>query len=930
MPDPADLPLVGVQPREGGLLPEPLCDDIDRLDALFARVLESQEGPEFVARVRALGALAREADLDPSTLFARLPELADPDQAARVLRALTIFFQLLNAAEQKEIIRVNRQRAARTGAAPRPESIRDAIRRLRAAGAEPDTVQDLLDRLAIAPTLTAHPTEARRREVLDKLLRIAEALAERAMPWDAARLDAPLDSGTRRADDTLQRALTELWQTDELRAAPITVPEEARNALYFFERTILDVVAWLHDDLRQALAESYPDDRFTLPAFLTFRSWVGGDRDGNPNVTAAVTWGTLLAHRRMALEFYQRRIEALAQELSLGRRTVADDDPLVDSLATDLAELPLSDETRRRHEAEPYVLKLRCVDYRLRDSLAQLAALEAGAENAPAPHAYADADAFVADLQRVQAALHHAGATVVAETGTLPALIVQAQTFGFHLAALDIRQHSAVYERSLAEILNVAGVTADYGALSEPERVALLCAELRSPRPLLGRDAVLGDEAREALDVFETVRRAHRLFGTVTIRCAIVSMTHGVSDLLEVLLLAREAGVAGALDVVPLFETIDDLQRAPDLMRELFALPQYRVHLTHRATFQEIMLGYSDSSKDGGFLAANGSLHAAQARLAGVCRDAGVRLRFFHGRGGTVGRGGGRANRAILSQPAGSFDGQIRFTEQGEVISFRYSLPPLAHRHLEQIVSACLLAAAPGFATTEPPVWLAALDTMTIESRRVYRALVHEDPDFWPFYAAATPIQHISKLPIASRPVSRSGASLSSVDDLRAIPWVFAWVQSRYLVPGWFGLGSALEAFAAADPSHRPLLQTLYREWLFFRTVLDNAQLELIRAHLPTARRYADRATDGARFHAAIAAEHARTVAMIELVTGQPLLAHAPVVKATVALRNPAVAPLSLLQVALMDAADDAPPERWREAILLSIMGIAAAMQSTG
>jgi phosphoenolpyruvate carboxylase len=394
------------------------------------------------------------------------------------------------------------------------------------------------------------------------------------------------------------------------------------------------------------------------------------------------------------------------------------------------------------------------------------------------------------------------------------------------------------------------------------------------------------------------------------------------------------------LDVVPLFETIEDLRLCDELMRGLFDDPGYREHLRGRGTFQEIMLGYSDSSKDGGFLMANASLYETQARLAEVCREAGVDVRFFHGRGGTVGRGGGRANRAILSQPPGSFDGRIRFTEQGEVISFRYSVLPLGHRHMEQIVNAALLAASDR--TSQPLVqseWRGALKHMAERSFQVYRELVHEDPDFWSFYRQATPIQHISRLPIASRPASRARQP-AGLDALRAIPWVFAWVQSRYVIPGWYGLGGALKAYAEQGAEQLALLETMCREWVFFRMVINNAQLELLRAHLPTARWYAARVRPpelGARIHERIAREHALSCEWILRITGQKdLLEHAPVVRRTVELRNPALMPLSKLQVALMDRLDlEAEQDTelhaaWQEALLLSITGIAAAMQSTG
>lgn len=961
MPDTfaAPAPLFGFDPRACGLS-DALSDDIERLDSLLGAVLGEQEGEGLQKVAQRLVTFTREEGSDPSNLMAAIPELADPQTATLILRAFTILFQLLNAAEQKEIVRVNRARQDSSGGTPRSESIREAVARLKSAGVTASELQALLDRIDVCPTLTAHPTEARRRSVLDKLQRIAEELAERALPKSAPLLDKPLSDNDARVDTELRRALTELWQTDELRATPITVPEEARNALFFFERTIIDVVGWLHGDIRAALAEYYPDATFTIPPFLTYRSWVGGDRDGNPNVTPEVTWRTLLEHRRIVLEFYRARLDRLRRELTSGVRNLPTNDPLLLSLDTDSAEVPLPAERQKRHQAEPYVLKLLFMGERIAANLRHCESL-ANVTNplediAAAPidlWAYPDAAAFVRDLTLIQDSLRRNRAAVLADHGALADLVVQAKTFGFHLAALDVRQHSDVHAAALTEIFKVSRALpsiAPYADLPEEEKLALLARELRNPRPLLFRDAPLSDATRGVLRVFDVIRHARRVLAPESVVCYIVSMTHAVSDLLEPLLLAKEAGlfrwddgekVTSELDMVPLFETIDDLHGSDKLMNRLFASPEYRLQLNARDDFQEIMLGYSDSSKDGGFLAANWALHDTQARLARACRNAGVGLRFFHGRGGTVGRGGGRANRAILSQPPGSFDGRIRFTEQGEVISFRYGLAPIAHRHLEQIVNAALQATAPRPIAElpragEPDEWRTALRDMAAHSRQIYRQMVHEDPKFWLFYAQVTPIKHISRLPIASRPVSRTGKQLTSVDDLRAIPWVFAWVQCRYVVPGWYGFGSALEWYAKQGNGNQERLQTMYREWPFFRAVVDNAQLELTRAHLPTAVRYAARCNPpeiGEKFHTLISGEFERTRQWVLTTVDQPeLLSHSRVVRATVDLRNPAVLPLSYMQVALMAAQDELPEDNptYREAILLSITGIAAAMQSTG
>jgi phosphoenolpyruvate carboxylase len=947
---------LGLDPQRFGL-PGALSDDIALIDRLLGTVLDEQDEQLVLAVARELQTNADSPD--PRALFENFPQLRDPGLVQRLLRAYAVLFQLLNTAEQKEIIRANAQHQAQAGDAPRSESIADAVRTLRDTGASADELRALIARLDICPTLTAHPTEARRRSVLDKLQVIAQALIARGTgcATPAPEIAAALD--VRESESAILAALTAMWQTDELRASPLTVTDEATNALYFLEHSIVEVVSWLHDDLRAALERHYPGEHFEMPAFVHYRSWVGGDRDGNPNVTPRITWETLVTHKMRMLERYLRCVGVVRRELTQSSRIVRVSAPLLESLEQDCEAVPLSEDELRRYRFEPYALKLVYIERRLRATLDHVRALgefsvRRPREAAPAP-AYAAAAAFLRDLRLIERSLHENRGMRMAHSGPLARLVTEVAAFGFHLAALDIRQHSEEHERALDEMLLQAGLVSaerPYSALDEQAKLELLRRELSNPRPLLSADWTGSADMRNVLDVFAVVREAQRCLSPDAVTAYVVSMTHGVSDLVEVLVLAKEAGLVrwtrrdgerrleSDIDVVPLFETIDDLRRCDTLMQSLFDDPVYRAHLGSRGTFQEVMLGYSDSSKDGGFLAANASLYDTQARLAQVCKRAGVTVRFFHGRGGTVGRGGGRANRAILSQPPGSFDGRIRFTEQGEVISFRYSLLSLAHRHMEQIVHAALLASSERTAQAPAPdVWLAALHDMAAQALDIYRELVHNDPDFWTFYREATPIPYISRLPIASRPASR-GRQPAGLDALRAIPWVFAWVQSRYVVPGWYGLGSALKAYAERAPANLETLASMYRDWLFFRMVINNAQLELLRAHLPTAALYAKRVEPpelGARIHERIAHEHTLTREWILRMTGQKdLLEHAPVVRRTVELRNPLLAPLSMLQVALLTHLDrDDEPENeqhtaWQEAMLLSITGIAAAMQSTG
>lgn len=932
---------LGYHPEEFGLS-ESLSEDLKHLDGLLGKVLHSQMGEETVDLARRL---MRGESIE------ELPELHDPAALRQIARAFTVLFQLANTAEQKEIVRVNRSRAHRR------ESIMEAVGQLKARGCTPDKIRDLLSRIEIAPTLTAHPTEAKRAAVLNKLQSIAVLLAEsQAPPPLTAHLDAesvPLEE--------LERVLTELWQTDEMRAHRLTVAEEVNNALYFFDKTICEVVPWLHEDLEKALAFHYPGERFEVPTFLTYRSWVGGDRDGNPNVTPEITWRTVLEHRATALESHLGHAEALRRELTQSTKLIPISPEFEKSLAADLLTVPIPDVQRLRYSQEPYVLKMLVVELRLREALEQVNAILAAAEGGVIfqgnvhglekelshPYAYRDPEQLIEDLGVVRRSLAANRAANLAESGRLPSLIRQVQAFGFHLATLDVRQHSQQHQEAVEEMLRASGVLPvdrPYSGLAEEQKVELLTNELENPRPLLPVDFPGSEGLYHVLEVFRVIRRARHELSPKSIVAYVISMTHGVSDLLEVLLFCKEAGlyrisdgqVESELDVVPLFETIEDLHNCGPLMEATIRNSVFRRHLAARGNLQEVMLGYSDSSKDGGYVAANWSLQMTIAKIGQVAREQGIDVRLFHGRGGTVGRGGGRANRAILSQPHGSFSGRIRFTEQGEVISFRYSLQPIAHRHLEQIVGAVLLATFGTGRGGEEDEYAGVMGEMEDASRCLYRSMVYEDPGFWSFYTQATPITHISLLPIASRPVSRGSYAIAGVDDLRAIPWNFAWVQSRAVLVGWYGMGTALQG--QIEGGKLELLQTMYREWPFFQMVVDNAQLELMRAHLPTSRLYAARVKPrelGKRMQKLIEDEFTRTRDAILAVTGQTeLMARARVVRNTVEFRNPMVEPLSRAQVWLMnrwDGLNETDREGvWREAMLQTIAGIAAAMQSTG
>jgi phosphoenolpyruvate carboxylase len=940
---------------EGTGISRPLSENVNLLGALLGQAIRTRYGDATLALVEELRLLCKHAEqrAEPelrARAAARIAGLGT-DQLIALLRAFTSFFHLVNQAEKQEIVRVNRERARAGGAeSARPESIGEAIRELADAGVPAAAVIELIAGLDIQPTLTAHPTEARRRTVLAKQRRIAELLgrlrqAETTPEEEEALLDAIHDE------------ILILLATDEIRADRPDVREEVVQALHFLTDVIWDTVPRIHADVRRALRRHYGVEP-VLPPFLRYRSWIGSDRDGNPFVTADVTRWTFAAQRRAALRRHLDELDALRDELSLSVRQVSDPEALRVALGPEPDAPALPDALARAYRFEPFRLRIARIQARLQAQLAATEAAVAGDTAAPyaaTPHADAaasgdvayDAAAFIADLERIERGLIAAGFEAVARNGRLSRVLTLARTFGFHLAALDLRQHSVVHEGAVAALLASGGVHADYAALDETARVALLEAELRNPRPLLPPGAVLPGDVAELLAALRVLRdEAAR--EPAAVGAWIVSMTHTVSDVLEPMLLAKEAGlwslvdgaVRSPLDFVPLFETIDDLAGAADRAADLYASDLYRSHLAARGGVQEVMLGYSDSNKDGGYWMANLALHRAQDALGRLSVGHGITLRLFHGRGGTVGRGGGRANLAITAMPASVQTGRIRFTEQGEVISFRYALPDLARRHLEQIVSAVVRARAGNRAGATdggpPAATLAAVGRVADRSLAAYRSLIKHE-DFWAWYTAVTPIEHIGRLPIASRPVAREASPGLAFETLRAIPWVFAWTQVRYIVPGWYGSGAGLAGLMDEEPGAAAELTAAYRDWPFFRVVLNNARLELARARPELAAEYGRLAEGtGTDFHARIVADYDRACAAVSRITGQPgLLDNDPVIQRSIELRNPYTDVLNLVQVELLQrcratATDEEEQAVLRQALFLSINGIAAAMQSTG
>jgi phosphoenolpyruvate carboxylase len=848
-----------------------------------------------------------------------LPELV------AVLRSVTSFFHLVNKSEQYEIARINRERELKAPAGTlRKESIEEAIAGLKEEGFKLKEVLELLAQIDVTPTITAHPTEARRRTMMDVQDRIVSLLEELTSlpltPVEKVQLEQDLH-----AEFELMMA------TDEVRSERMKVEDEVYNGLYFFSNAIWKTIPKMYDDLRLALKAHYGYEG-KLPVMLRYRSWIGGDRDGNPNVTAEVTRQTMIQQVLTATGLYLNELDQLRRVLSVSRNLAHVPETLQLSLNKDAGSIQLPETTVRRHRDEPFRMKIAYMMARLEAVRAGLSEKGLAAVGAYPPAQFKD------ELNLIEQALKESGLLRVQQVSLLQTLKTRLETFGYHLAALDIREHSARHETAVAELLRKAGVVDAYAQMGEADRVVLLEKELRNPRPLIGINGKLSPQTAAILQVFNVAGEI-KSYLPDALGSYIISMTHSVSDLLEVLLLAKESGLITAdesemetpFDVVPLFETIDDLKRSGELLSAMFKNKSFRKYVEKRGDFQEIMLGYSDSNKDGGYFMANWALLEAQEKLGITARDANIKLRLFHGRGGSVGRGGGRSNQAILALPPVCQNGSIRFTEQGEVISFRYSLPSITRRHLEQIVHAVIKGMrmkGKGGVAPIPDKLRETLGDAATASMQAYRDTVYQ-PAFWNWFVAVTPIEHISLLPIASRPVSRGHAAQSAIDDLRAIPWVFSWTQTRYNLPGWFGVGEALQR--AQQNGDSALLREAYQNWPFFRAVMNNVHLELARTDLTTAGAY--QVLSAKTLHEQLAEAYNNTVKAVLDVTALPkLLDMNHVVQHSIAFRNPFTLLLNLIQVVLLKRwkERESDDKELRHALFLSINGVAAAMQSTG
>src|ERR1700752_3437683 len=927
-PDVALAPIGSVRRTQVGReATEPMREDIRLLGAILGDTVREQNGDEvfdLVERVRVESCRVRRSEIDRTEL-ARMFDGIDIHQAIPVIRAFSHFALLANVAED---IHRERRMAVHVAAGEPPQDSSLAATYLKLDSAELDsaTVADALTGALVSPVITAHPTETRRRTVFDTQHRITEQMRLR-MHGHSRTEDG------RDINRELRRHILTLWQTALIRLSRLKIQDEIETGLRYYQAAFFEVIPQVNAEVRSALQARWPDAHILEEPMLRPGSWIGGDRGGNTNGPADVVRLATARASYTALEHYFAEITALEQELSMSARLVTVSDEL-EALVGKCDELARAD--------EPYRRAFRVIHCRLPATAAEILDSQPEHELDLGLEPYLAPAELVADLDIVDRSLRSNGSGVLAND-RLARLREAVHVFGFHLSGLDVRQNSDVHEEVVAELLAWAGVHPDYRSLPEPERVELLAAELATRRPLVKDDAALSELARKELDIVAAAARAVEVFGPQAIPNYIISMCQSVSDMLEAAILLKEAGLLDAsgdephapVGIVPLFETVDDLQRGSSILEAALDLPLYRAVVDARGGSQEVMLGYSDSNKDGGYLAANWALYRAELDLVESARKTGIRLRLFHGRGGTVGRGGGPSYDAILAQPPGAVNGSLRLTEQGEVIAAKYAEPRVAHRNMETLIAATLestLLDVEGLGDAAGPAY-EVLDELAARAQRAYADLVHETPGFVEYFKASTPVSEIGALNIGSRPTSRKPTT--SISDLRAIPWVLAWSQSRVMLPGWYGTGTAFEAWIGEEDGRLEGLQDLSRRWPFFRTVLSNMAQVLSKADMGLAARYSELIEDEAlrqRVFGKILDEHDRTIRMHKLISGQDdLLADNPALARSVFNRFPYLEQLNHLQVELLRryrSGDD--DELVQRGILLTMSGLATALRNSG
>ncbi len=895
---------------------------IHLLGDMLGEVISDLESPELFGieeRIRAAAKDRRGGRLEAAKQLEAEVEALDVRAARAVSAAFTTYFDLVNLAEEYQRVRQLRERESTLYPEPLNESVGDAIASLKKEGVSNEQLQTLLDQLSIELVLTAHPTEARRRTIVSKIQRIARLLdqisGERLTPREREKTRA-----------AIQAEIVSLWLTDRDRTTQPAVTDEVRTGLYFVDNVFWDALPLLYDDLREALASYYPDVK--PPAtWLRLGSWMGGDRDGNPNVTHLVTAETLRLHRGLAVEKFRSTLQELSRRLSMSENRLP---PSPELSAWIERRRPLPEHVaylEKRYPTEPYRLVL---------SLLANELAEASREDMIAhlldrmPHrARVTVQELFEPLDLIASSLRASLAQ-----DEIQKACQQLKIFGLQMMRLDLRENASLLNGALSETLRALSITSYFAEMPAEERLTLLTKLLASELPDLSAHPGVTAATAETWALIQLIKRVRDVYGPELLGPFVISMCQSAADILTVLLLARWVGCDEGLQIVPLFETIEDLQAAPSIFESLLALPIYRQHLATCSDAQMIMIGYSDSNKDGGYVMSNWALYQGQENITRVAQKHNIALTIFHGRGGTIARGGGPANRGIRAQPPGSINGRFRLTEQGEVIAVRYSNLDLAHRHLEQIVHAVLVASSPAKTKLEiPAAWRNAMGRMSETGHRVYRGLVYENPRFIEFWQTATPLDEIKRLHIGSRPAARGTSS--EVTKIRAIPWVFSWMQSRFNLPGWFGLGSALAAI-----EDDALLRSMYQGWPLFKTMLDNAEMSLLKADMGIASLYVGLVPDqemATEMFRAIRSEYDRTREIVLAISGHTnLLDEEPVTQTAVQLRNPYVDPLNYIQVEMLRRLRALPDphgeeaQAIREVIGVTINGIAAGLRNTG
>ncbi len=917
----------------------PLRDDIRFLGAILGETIRDHEGPEvfdLVERVRVEAFRVRRSEVERSAVAEMLRD-TELRVAIPLIRAFSHFLLLANLAED---LQRDRRRAVHVAAGepPQESSLAATYRALDHARVDGALAAEVLEDALVSPVITAHPTETRRRTVFDVQARITELMRRRAR----YREDEP-EYAT--IDHDIRRQILTLWRTALIRLARLRISDEIEVGLRYYDLTLLEVIPRINAEVRQALRTRWPGHDLLARPILRPGSWIGGDRDGNPNVTGEVVERATRRAATVIFGHYLKELVALEKSLSQSIRLVA-----ITPELSRLADAAGDDSPQRADE--PYRRAIRGIRLRLAataqralGSAAEFPSVfELSGEQLARVSPYEGPDQLLDDLNTVDASMRESGDGLLADD-RLAALRGAVETFGFHLQGLDMRQNSEVHEQVVAELLAWSGVHADYRSLSEPERIELLAAELSTRRPLLGPHARLSELATKELGVVRAARAAIDALGPDTVPNYIISMCTSVSDMLEAALLLKEAGILDPGDdqtpphspvgVVPLFETIDDLRGGAATLAAALEVPAYRRLVAARAMAQEVMLGYSDSNKDGGYLAANWALYRAELDLVETARKTGIRLRLFHGRGGTVGRGGGRSYDAILAQPAGAVRGSLRLTEQGEVISTKYAESGSAHRNLESLVAGTLessLLDVEGLGSGAEAAY-EVFEELADAAREAYARLVHRTPGFVDYFRASTPIAEVADLNLGSRPASRKPTS--SVSDLRAIPWVMAWSQSRVMLPGWYGTGSAIQEWAGTDSERWQTLRDLYRRWPFFRTVMSNLAQVMAKADMDIAASYAELVEDATlrtTIFGMIRDEFDRTVQVHAAITGSDqLLSDNPALAESIRNRFPYLEPLNQMQVDLLRrrrAGDES--ELVERGILLTMNGLATALRNSG